>query len=111
MMQIERTLNPVRLTVHGYTDGGREQVTAEVWLEKVCRTCDGSGLVYSPVWAEWNGRMDNVNPNTEEAERLIAETPTGSEEDPCSDCDGCGYRPTSEGRAILQFIHRPRVGF
>lgn len=84
-----------------YLDGGDEIKTP---LDKVCKDCDGVGIVANPEWQGWFAAY------TEAAFLREHPEPTGPEEEACGECEGVGMVPTETGAAILALISRYREG-
>jgi excinuclease UvrABC ATPase subunit len=99
-------LNTV-LTLHGWTES-REQVTVSAVLEEACRTCEATGMVYSPAWASWNERMDAAKSEDQRRELEYEMESLGPEEIQCDACDGSGYQPTQVGKQLLVFLDHQR---
>lgn len=84
-------------------------------LEIKCETCDGAGMVYNPVWQEWNAALDRWRAEypggidrigTADLDHYYREhpMPKAPEEYPCGECEGAGTTPTEFGAAVLSFL-------
>lgn len=90
-----------------------------VYLDGVCETCSGSGIVGSELWAAWlrryeheERRLENERPAldrgliVDRATSYAGPEPAESEELECGDCEGRGTVPTDVGLIILDFVRR-----
>lgn len=86
-------------------------------LDTECGTCQGSGIVTTPEWLEWDKAEREAKeqweaqhsggnwPTSAVGERLLAMQPDVAEMD-CGDCGGKGVTLTPDGRLLLSFLSR-----
>lgn len=107
--------------------GGKRDVPADgaplaARLEQLCSGCDGTGVLGSETWAEWDRHharlqlrragadgtavlADLLDESLAEHER---QQPAEPRETACEDCAGAGTVPTAEGAELLAFLRRHR---
>ena len=80
-----------------------------------CGFCDGSGIVYNPVWRRYSAAMldrtqevPEIHEVLDQYEREVPEAPQEPERIGCRECDSRGMVPTPAGRTILEFVRRFR---
>lgn len=89
-------------------------------LEQLCSGCDGTGVLLSEAWEQWDQRRTRLQLRRCAAEGtavmadLLDESlaahdrdkPSEPREVACEDCAGAGTVPTSEGAELLAFLRR-----
>lgn len=89
-------------------------------LEQLCSGCDGTGVLVSEAWEEWDRRRTRLHLRRAGAEGALVLAdlldaaltkheqcrPAGPRQTACEDCAGAGTVPTAEGVELLAFLRR-----